>query len=97
MGRKKKRYTNEFRVESVRLTKESGQSLEQTAKDLGISASSLRRWSEQADVDEGKGPVGALTSSEREELIRLRHDLRKVTMERDFLKKAAAFFAREDS
>ena len=97
MGRKKKRYTKEFKAEAVRLTRESGQPVEQTAKDLGISESSLRRWFQQADVDAGKGPVGALQSSEREELIQLRRDLRKVTMERDFLKKAAAFFAREDS
>ena len=97
MGRKKKRYTKEFKAEAVRLARENEQSIEQTAKDLGISESALRRWLQQADVDEGKGPTGALTTSEREELFQLRRDLRRVTMERDFLKKAAAFFAREDS
>ena len=97
MGRKKKRYTKEFKAEAIRLARESGQPVEQTAKDLGVSESSLRRWIQQADVDEGRGPAGALTSSEREELIQLRRDLRRVTMERDFLKKAAAFFAREDT
>jgi transposase len=49
----------------------------------------------QADIDEGQGPEGALTSEEREELRRLRRENRTLAMERDFLKKAAAFFAKE--
>ena len=51
----------------------------------------------QAEIDDGRGPTGALTTEEREELKRLRREVRQVTMERDFLKKATAFFARENS
>jgi transposase len=64
---------------------------------MGVSETALRRWMEQAEIDEGNGPAGALTTAERQELTRLRRELRQVTMERDFLKKAASFFARESS
>ncbi len=56
----------------------------------------LRHWVKQADVDEGKGPEGALTSEEKDELRRLRRENRTLKMERDFLKKTAAFFAKEE-
>ena len=62
-----------------------------------ISETALRRWMAQTEIDEGHGPAGALTTEERQELTRLRRELRQVTLERDFLKKAAAFFARENS
>ena len=61
------------------------------AKDLEVA----RSWVKQADIDDGQGPEGALTTEEREELRRLRRDNRRLTMERDFLKKAAAFFAKD--
>jgi transposase len=70
--------------------------LSQVARDLELTPGSLRNWVKQADIDEGKGPVGALTTEEREELRRLRRENRRLEAERDILKKATAFFAREE-
>lgn len=86
----------EFRTEAVRLAqeaRESGKTVAQVAADLGISAETLRRWRRQAEVDAGR--TQGLTTSEREELIRLRRENRILREERDILKKAAAFFAQE--
>jgi len=96
---KKKRatYTDEFKAEAARLAEESDKSVAETAREIGVSETALRRWIAQAEIDGGKGPAGALTTEERKELTRLRRELRQVKMERDFLKKAAAFFARENS
>ncbi len=97
MERKKPYYPPEFKAEAIRLVRESTKPVSMVAKDIGISVSALRKWVKQADIDEGKGREGALTTSEREELNRLRRENRQVKMERDFLKKAASFFARENS
>jgi transposase-like protein len=98
MRRKKAyRYSAEFKAEAVRLHQQSGKSLAELAKDIGVSAKSLGKWVAQAEIDAGGGPEGALTSNEREELVALRRELRQVKMERDFLKKARAYFARENS
>ena len=86
-------YSSEFRREAVRLLRSSGRSVPQLARELGCSPQSLRNWARQIDVDEGK--AAGLTSDEREELRRLRRELRIVTEEREILKKAAAFFAKE--
>ena len=72
-----------------------GRIVAEVAVDLGVSNESLRKWVQQAKVDAGKGPPGALTTEEREELRRLRRENRKLQMEREILRKAAAFFARE--
>jgi transposase-like protein len=84
----------EFRRMAVELAREHEKPISQIAKDLGISESCLRNWVAQADIDEGKRE--GLTTSEREELRKLRSELRVVKMERDILKKAAAFFAQEN-
>jgi len=98
MGRMKRpRYTGEFKAEAVKIAVKGDKSVAETASGIGVSETALRRWMAQAEIDEGKGPAGALTTEERHELTRLRRELRQVTMERDFLKKAAAFFARESS
>jgi transposase-like protein len=97
MGRKRPTYTPEFRAEAVRLFREGDKTLTECAQAIGVSRTGLSKWIRQAEIDEGKGPEGALTTSEREELQRLRRENRQVKMERDFLKKAAAFFARENS
>ena len=86
-------YPLEFRREAVRLLKRSGKPVPQLAAELGVSPQSLRNWARQIDVDESKAE--GLSSDEREELRRLRRELRIVTEEREILKKAAAFFAKE--
>jgi transposase len=87
------RYPAEFKVEAVRLARTSGQPLRRTADELGVSIEALREWRKQGEVDAGERE--GLTGEERVELARLRRENRVLRMERDLLKKAAAFFARE--
>lgn len=95
MTKKKRRsFTPEQKADAVRLVRETG-SVSKVVEDLDLTESSLRNWMKQAEIDEGRGPAGALTTEEREELQRLRRETRTLRMERDFLKKAAAFFAKE--
>ena len=86
-------YAPEFRAEAVRLARSPGHSMESVARDLGVARESIRRWSKQADID--AGDAEGLTSAERAELVRLRRENRTLRTEREILKKAAAFFARE--
>ena len=94
MPRTRPPYPPEFRAEAVRLIRSSGKPLSRISKDLGVSEQSLRVWIKQADLDEGRRDDG-LTTSELEELRRLRRENRVLREEREILKKAAAFFARE--
>jgi transposase len=87
-------YSEEFKREAIELVRLTGKSSAQIAKDLGISDVSLRNWMKLAERDEGKRQDG-LSSDEREELQRLRRENQTLRMEREILKKAAAFFARE--
>ncbi len=95
--RKRRSFTKEQKVDAVRLVRTSRESIPTIAKNLGLTETSLRRWVKQADIDEGKGSEGDLTTAEKAEIRRLKKELRQVTMERDFLKKAAAYFAKEES
>ncbi len=98
MSKKKRRtFTAGQKADAVRLVRVSGESISKIARELDLSENSLRNWVRQADADNGKGPVGALTTEEKAEIRRLKRELRRVTMERDFLKKATAFFAKETS
>jgi transposase len=95
--RQRRSFTDEFRAGAVRLVLVEGKSIPQVARDLDLTESALRTWVERARADEGKGKPGALTTAEREELSALRKKVRQLEMEREILKKAAAFFAKENS
>jgi transposase-like protein len=97
MGRKRRSFNTEFKAEAVRLCKVGDRTIRQVAKDLDLTETALREWVKRADIDAGKGPAGALTTAEREELARLRKQVKRLEMEREILKKAAAFFAKEST
>jgi transposase len=86
-------YPQEFRREALELLRLSEKPITQIAKDLGVSEQTLYVWRRQAEVDQGKRE--GLTSDEREELRRLRKENRTLQMEKEILKKAAVFFAKE--
>ncbi len=88
-------YPPEFRAEAVRLARDSNRSIPALAADLGISAEALRHWLRQQDADAGRGPAAALTTDERDELRRLRREVKVLQQEREIVRKAAAYFARE--
>ena len=95
MGKKRRSFSKDFKLEAVKLVKEGGLSATRAATDLGVCETSLRRWIKQFEIDHGDGPAGALTTPEKEELRRLRRENRTLRMEREVLKKATAFFAKE--
>lgn len=98
MGKKRRRtFTPEQKADAVKIVRQSGKPISQVATEMGLSISSLRNWVNQADIDQRLTPDGPLTSEERKELVQLRRELKRVQQERDFLKKTAAFFARESS
>jgi transposase len=94
--RKRRAFTKEFKAETVRLVVEGGRSISEVARDLDLTESALRLWVHQAEVDGGRGKPGELTTAEREELQRLRREVKTLRLEREILKKAAAFFAKEN-
>jgi transposase len=92
--RTRRGFTDDFKAGAIRLVLDEGQTVAAAARDLGLTESSLRNWVEQARADRTKGKT-ALTTAEREELARLRKENRVLQEERDILKKAAAFFAKQ--
>jgi transposase len=92
--RKRRQFTKEYKAKVVELVRTSGKSIGQVSGELDLTETAVRAWVRRAGIDEKRDPNGPLTSEERAELARLRRELKTVTMERDFLKKAAAFFAR---
>ena len=94
MPKSKPPYPAEFRHEAIRLARSSGKPSAQIARELGVSAETVRLWLKQDDLDAGRRSDG-LTSQDQEELRRLRRENRILREEREILKKAAAFFARE--
>jgi transposase-like protein len=99
MATKKTRrhFTPEYKAEVVGLFRTSGKTAGQLSRDLDLTENSVRAWIRQADIDAGKGPAGALTTSEREEFASLKREVKTLRMERDILKKATAFFAKENT
>ena len=93
--RKRRAFTKEFKAQTVRLAVDGSKSVGAVAQDLGLAESVLRNWVRQAKTDAGRGPAGALTTDEKEELARLRREVRTLRIEREILKNAAAFFAKE--
>ena len=89
----RRQFSKQFKAETVGLIRSSGRSVPQVCRDLDLAESVVRRWLAQADVDEGRRE--GLTTVEREELTRLRRENRVLREEREILKKAATFFARE--
>ena len=91
---KKRRYTEEFKREAVKLVTEQGYSLAEAARSLGIHTNLIRQWRSKF-AQENSG-TEIMSESEQEELKRLREEVRRLRMERDILKKATAFFASEN-
>jgi transposase len=84
--RKRRKFTEEFKADAVKLVRAGGRSLSQVAADLDLTETSLRGWVRRAKIEVGEGPPGALTQAEREELVRLRRENKRLQMERDILK-----------
>jgi transposase len=82
----RRRFTPEYKAEVVALMRKSGKTAGQVARDLDLTETSVRAWLRQAEIDEGKGPAGALTTAEREELAALKREVKTLRLERDILK-----------
>jgi transposase len=96
MAQKRKHYSKQFKIDAVKLIIEQGYKISEAARNLGLHHSSLRRWKNQLGTDSiqafpGKGHM----TPEKEELYRLHKEVKQLRMEREILKKAAAFFAKE--
>jgi transposase len=93
-GRRARRsFSAEYKAEVVELCRTSGKSIAQIARDLEVSETALRRWIAQAEIDAGRRP--GLTTDEHAELVALRKEVRVLREERDILKRATVFFAKE--
>ena len=97
MVKKRRKFTKEFKLEAVRLVLESDHTVAHVARDLGIAPSLLHRWKDQVAEQKEAAvfPGSGKSTGPEDETRRLRRELEEVKQERDFLKKAAVFFARE--
>jgi transposase len=93
--RKRRQFTDEFKRDAARLARESDKGIAAIASDLDLSETVLRRWMREYGMDTKREPQSALTTDERGELRDLRKRVRELEMEREILKKATAFFAKE--
>ena len=91
--RPRRSFSDEYKAEVVELCRTSGKSISEVASDLGLTVSAVRRWVAQADIDAGRRP--GMTSEEHSELVQLRKENRVLREERDILKRATVFFAKE--
>jgi transposase len=94
--RPKRQFTEEFKAQAVRLVLDEGKSVSQVGRDLDLHSNSLHEWVKRERANRSGGKTG-LTTEEREELSRLRRENRILKMEREILKKAAAFFAKNQT
>jgi transposase len=94
-NRARRKFTAEYKAEVVRLVLDGGKSIGEVSRELDLTESAVRNWVRQAKIDAGQGPAGALTTAERAELVALRREAKQLRMEREILKKATAFFAKE--
>src|SRR5215470_1896693 len=91
--RRRRAFSDSFKAEVVELCRNGDRSVAEVARELDLTETAVRRWVHQAEIDAGQRP--GLTSSEHEELIRLRKENKVLREERDILKRATAFFVRE--
>ena len=89
----RRQFSKQFKAETIALIRSSGKTVPQVCRDLDLAESVVRRWLAQAEIDAGQRD--GLTTAEREEMAGLRREVRVLREERDILKKATAFFARE--
>ena len=94
MPRRRRFFPPEYKAEVVELVRSTGKTVGQVARELDLTETAVREWIKRADLDAGRRTDG-LTSSERDELRRLRRQVRDLEEEREILRKAAIFFARE--
>ena len=95
--RKRRKFTAEFKADAVRLVTTGSKTITEVTKQFDLTETSLRAWVKQAKTDARRGAAGELTTAERAELVELRKRVKRVEMERDILKKATAFFAKENA
>jgi transposase len=93
--RRRRSFTDQFKAEVVALVRDGGKKISDVVRDLELTESSVRKWVQQAEIDSGRGPAGALTTAEREELARLRRECRQLRLVRETIQNATAFFAKE--
>jgi len=94
--RKRRKFTEQFKADAVRLVT-NGKTIAEVRAQFDLTETALREWVRRAEADAGKAAPDALTTAERAELIELRKRLKRAEMERDILKKATAFFAKESA
>ena len=94
--RKRRKFTAEFKAEVVGLCERGDRSIGQVSRDLKLTETAVREWVKQAKTDAGRGPEGALTTAEKEELRHLRREVRGLREDKEILLKTAAFFAKEN-
>ena len=89
-------FTPEFKADAVKLVRTTGKSVPQVAKELDLTETALREWMNRAEAEDAKGAPDAMSAAERAELQELRKRVKRLEMEKEILKKAAAFFAKEN-
>ena len=95
MARTRRKFSKEFKIEAVKLVTEGGMSITQVARDLDIGRNLLARWKRQLEEDTDAFPGKGNHSPDNEEMTRLRRRVKQLEMERDILKKAVGYFAKD--